>query len=86
MEDQIYRKKRCELCGAVYYEKCISRGVCESTKWEYSGFGYVVICDHGFEHKDTDRIDVQICKHCKGKLFQAIRSSIDDIKSENKGG
>ena len=95
MNIPIYRKRQCQACGKSSYEQYLgNRNVIDLNEcnreskideWEYSGFGCLVVTEWYFEKGNgSRRIDIDVCCDCKNKLFDALNSAIENIKSEEE--
>ena len=90
--EDIYRKRECELCHAFAYEKhlgtaqVLDGGFTRIENWEHSGFGAIVINFWEFKHLKNSRVDLKLCSSCAEKLDKAISDAIRKLEKENRDG
>ena len=90
-EDNIYRKKECELCGKYAFEKFIKTtkvldgGFTRIEKWEESGFGGMVVVFHEIATIKDSRFELKLCPDCARKIDLAIANQIKEIKKYTEG-
>ena len=91
MENQIYRKRECELCKKFAFEKhlgtakVLDGGFTRIENWEESEFGAIVVNAWHFPKKSENtstRIDLNLCTSCKNRIWNAIEREVEKIKSE----
>lgn len=86
MEEDIYRKKECELCGKYAFEKhlgtsnILDGGFTRNEKFEKSGFGCMIIDFWDMETPKNKRIELRLCPDCAGKIDRAISKVIKELK------
>ena len=89
-EDNIYRKKECELCGKYAFEKFIKvvkeldGGFTRIEEWEKSGFGSMVVVFHEIAPIKDSRFELKLCPNCARKIDYAIAKQIKEIKEKCK--
>ena len=88
--ENIYRKRECELCGAYAFEKhlgtakVLDGGYTRVENWEHSGFGAIVITFWEFKHIKNSRMEVKMCSACAEKLEKAIVDAVRELKTEGQ--
>ena len=83
--EELYRKKICEMCGRVAYEKCIGKQVFDGgytsvNRFEDSGFGSIVIMCHDLNDIQPQTNTVHVCTSCAQKLLAAVTMTIEQAK------
>lgn len=85
IDNEIYRKRGCQLCGAFVFEKhlgtnqVLDGGFTRVEKFEKSGYGSLVVVGYDLPFS---RIELKLCPECAEKLDKII---VDAIKSMRKG-
>ena len=87
-QDEIYRKKQCEICGQVVYEKYLGvvneldGGYTKIHDWENSGFGKIqfIYNAFGIENKHEQCFSIIVCPKCASMLDLKISSFAEEIK------
>lgn len=91
-EDNIYRKKECELCGKFAFEKFIKTkgeldgGFTQIEEWEQSGFGSMVVVFHEIATIKNSRFELKLCPDCARKIDLAVAKQIKEIKENTENG
>ena len=88
-QDEIYRKKQCEICGQVVYEKYLGvvneldGGYTKIHDWENSGFGKIqfIYNAFGIENKHEQCFSIVACPKCASMLDSKISSFAEEIKT-----
>ena len=87
-ENNIYRKRKCDLCGAFTFEKFIKvakeldGGFTQIEEWEKSGFGSMVVTYWDIESVKEGRLDYHLCPDCAEKIDSCIHSKIEELKKK----
>lgn len=87
-QDEIYRKKQCEICGQVVYEKYLGvsneldGGYTKIHDFENSGFGKIqfIYNAFGIENKHEQCFSIIVCPQCASMLDLKISSFAEEIK------
>lgn len=80
--NEIYRKRECELCGFFTFEKhlgtaaVLDGGFTRIENFEKSGFGSLVIVPHDLEFS---RIELHLCPDCAKKFEAVIDKTIKEL-------
>ena len=83
--EELYRKKKCEVCGAVAFEKLINEKVTDGgystdRQFEDSGFGCIVVVCHDLNNLERKRDEVHVCPRCAQKIMDAFHMANDQAK------
>lgn len=87
-KNNIYRKRKCDLCGASTFEKFIKvaqeldGGFTEIEEWEKSGFGSMVVNYWDIKSVKRGRFEYSLCPDCAEKLDSYIHLKIEELKKE----
>ena len=88
--ENIYRKRKCNLCGSYSFEKYLGTekvldgGFTRIENWEKSGFGEMVAVFWEFD--GLDRVDVPLCRACAEKLYKVIGDTMEELRKETQNG
>ena len=86
-ENNMYRKRKCDLCGAFAFEKYIKElasldgGFTKVHEWEKSGFGTIVVNYWDIDYLKEGRFEYNLCPDCAKKLDSYIHSKIEELKT-----
>lgn len=91
-EDNLYRKKECELCGKYAFEKFIKTkaeldgGFTRIEEWEQSGFGSLVTVFHDIKDLKNSRSEFKLCPDCAKQIDFAIYNKVKELKKKYTEG
>ena len=91
-QDELYRKKECELCGKYTFEKWLSTkavldgGFTRVEDFEKSGFGSVIVIFDGIESVNDSRIELKLCPDCAQEIILSIAKPIAELKKKYTEG
>lgn len=83
IDNEMYRKRECELCGSFAFEKhlgtnqVLDGGFTRVEKFEKSGYGSLVVVGYDLP---LSRIELKLCPVCAEKLDTIITDSIKRMK------
>ena len=87
-QDELYRKKKCDLCGKYTFEKWLSTkavldgGFTRVEEFEKSGFGSMVVVFYGIERDTSPRIDLELCPDCAKEIMLSISKTTAELKKK----
>ena len=87
-QDELYRKKECDLCGKYIFEKWLSTkavldgGFTRVEEFEKSGFGSMVVVFWDIEGVNDPRIDLKLCPDCAKEIMLSISKTIAELKKK----
>lgn len=87
-QDELYRKKECELCGKHTFEKWLGTkaildgGFTRVEDFEKSGFGSVIVIFDGIESVNDSRIELKLCPDCAKEIMLSIAKPIAELKKK----
>ena len=90
-EEVLYRKRECEICGEIAYEKhlgtakVLDGGFTRVEDWEKSGFCRLVATFWYAEHLNDGRIELTMCPACAKKVHSNLTDYIRGLKVEAQG-
>ena len=87
-ENNLYRKKECELCGKYAFEKFIKTkaeldgGFTRIEEWEQSGFGSLVTVFYDIKDLKNSRSEFKLCPDCAKQIDFAIYNKVKELKKK----
>ena len=86
--DELYRKKNCDLCGKIAFEKHIGTknildgGFTRIEDFEPSGFGSMVIVFHELRDLKDSRVVLNLCPDCAREFDLGISKLLAELKKK----
>lgn len=89
-EENLYRKKECDLCGSYAFEKWLGTtkvldgGFTQVESFEKSGFGSIVVSYWDMPSIKESRLEYQLCPDCAREINEMLYLTIDKLKAKKE--